>query len=225
MHLNILRTTWVLLAVMGMVEIASARHPHRQRASEAEAGQFDYYLLSLSWSPAFCMQMPDSPECKGARRFGFIVHGLWPQNEQGWPANCGGDFFVPGPVVEGMADLMPAKKLLYHEWSTHGTCSGLDPEAYFGLVRRAWNGVVIPREFTNPGVAIERSPDDIVNAFLRANPRLPAASVVATCDRAGAPRLREVHICFDRQVKARACSADALHQACRAASVIVPPIR
>jgi ribonuclease I len=41
----------------------------------------------------------------------------------------------------------------------------------------------------------------------------------------GAPRLREVHVCFDRELDPRACSADALREACRASSVIVPPIR
>ena len=124
----------VALLMMGVMSIASARHHARE--SDAEAGRFDYYLLSLSWSPAFCVQKPDSPECNGARRYGFIVHGLWPQNERGWPEHCG-DSRIPESVADGIADLMPARQLVYHEWATHGSCSGLAPEEYFSLVRRA----------------------------------------------------------------------------------------
>jgi ribonuclease T2 len=215
---------WVVaVALLGAAPLASARHHHRN--SDTTAGEFDFYLLSLSWSPAFCLQQPDSAECSGPRKFGFIVHGLWPQNERGWPSNCGGTSDVPDAVVEGISDLMPAKKLIYHEWSTHGTCSGLEPEAYFGLVRRARTSINIPSEFTSPGAAIQQAPASIVGAFLHANPRLPADSVVATCSRQGAPRLREVHVCFDRNLQARACSADALKEGCRADSVIVAPIR
>ena len=86
---NAVRVAWFLLALLGAAG-AQARHHHRAQADTAP-GQFDYYLLSLSWSPAFCIQRPDSPECNGPRRFGFIVHGLWPQNERGWPQNCGGN--------------------------------------------------------------------------------------------------------------------------------------
>ncbi len=211
-----------LLTLLCAAPFANARHRHN---SEATPGQFDFYLLSLSWSPAFCLQQPDSPECSGPRRFGFIVHGLWPQNETGWPQNCAGDTWVPDRVAQAISDLMPARKLVYHEWTTHGTCSGLDPQAFFGLVRRAYESVVIPAPFQSTAAPIEQSPDDIVRAFLRANPRMPADSIVATCSRQGAPRLREVHVCFDRDLRARACSAEVLREACRASSVIVPPIR
>jgi ribonuclease T2 len=61
------------LAASGVWQSAAARH---HRHSDDEAGQFDYYLLSLSWSPAFCLQSPGAAECDGPRRFGFIVHGL-----------------------------------------------------------------------------------------------------------------------------------------------------
>ncbi len=100
-----------------------------------------------------------------------------------------------------------------------------DPQAFFSLVRKAYGSVAIPAPFKDANAAIEQPPAAIVNEFLRANPRLPAGSVVATCSRQGEPRLREVHICFDRDLNARACSADALREACRSASVIVPPVR
>lgn len=211
------------LATVGGAMSAAARHRHP--ASDAPAGVFDYYLLSLSWSPAFCLQSPSSAQCSGPRRYGFIVHGLWPQNERGWPENCAGAVQVPDPVVERISDLMPSRQLIYHEWSAHGTCSGLDPENFFNLVRRAYGSVTLPARLVSAGAAIEQSPTAVVNAFLQANPRLPPQSVVATCSGQGAPRLREVHVCFDRELNPRGCSADALREACRAASLIVPPIR
>jgi ribonuclease T2 len=210
------------LAMAGVSSVASARHRHH---SSDVPGVFDYYLLSLSWSPAFCLQSPASAECHGPRPYGFIVHGLWPQNERGFPENCAGTAQVPDQVVEQIEGLMPARKLIYHEWSAHGTCSGLNPADFFALVRRAYGSVTIPRPLVSLGTAIEQSPTAVVNEFLEENPRLPAQSVVATCSGQGAPRLREVHVCFDRELNPRVCSAEALRAACRAASLIVPPIR
>jgi ribonuclease T2 len=222
MFRNAALLTLIALALLGSALTATARH---RRHADDTPGEFDYYLLSLSWSPAFCLQSPNSPECNGPRRYGFIVHGLWPQNERGWPQNCGSSERLPDSVAQQISDLMPARKLIYHEWSTHGTCSGLGAADFFALVRRAHDSVAVPSTYRNPGAAIEQGPDAVVNEFLRANPRLPAQSVVATCSNQGAPRLREVHVCFDRELKPRACSADALREACRAASIIVPPIR
>jgi len=210
-------------ALLGAIGSASARH--RGHASAGEPGDFAYYLLSLSWSPAFCLSSPGAAECNGPRRYGFIVHGLWPQNEQGWPENCDVHRPVPDEVVQGIADLMPARGLVYHEWSAHGTCSGLEPAEFFALVRRAHASIAIPQELSGPRQAIEQPPAAIAGAFLRTNPRLPAQSIVITCSSQGAPRLREVHICLDRHLAPRTCSADAMHGACRAPQVIIPPIR
>jgi ribonuclease T2 len=200
----------------------SARH--RSHASDDIPGEFTYYLLSLSWSPAYCLTSPAAAECSGPRRFGFIVHGLWPQNEQGWPEYCGAPGVVPDEVVQGISDLMPARGLVYHEWSAHGTCSGLRPAEFFALVRRASSSLAIPRELQSPTRAVEVPPAAIAAAFQHANPRLPAQSIVVTCTRQGAPRLREVHLCLDRELAPRVCSADATRGACRAARVIIPPI-
>lgn len=211
------------LALLCAAGLASARH-HRQ-TSESAPGEFDYYLLSLSWSPAFCLQSPGAEECRGPRRFAFIVHGLWPQNERGWPENCAVSRQVPDEVVQGITDLMPARGLIYHEWSAHGTCSGLEPADFFALVRRAYRSVTIPKALAEVPEAVQQSPAAITDAFMRANPSWPAQAVVVTCSGQEAPRLREVHVCFDRNLAPRACSADALRGACRAPQLIVPPVR
>jgi ribonuclease T2 len=223
-HLNVLNAV-LLLLLLTSAATAPVAARHRSHSSGDEPGQFAYYLLSLSWSPAFCASSPGSEECSGPRRFGFIVHGLWPQNEQGWPEHCDFPREVPDEVVSGIADLMPARKLVYHEWSTHGTCTGLEPPDFFALVRRAYKGVVIPAQFVGPTQALDESPAAIVEAFLKANPRFPAQSVAVTCSGQGAARLREVHVCLDRDLAPRNCSADALRGSCKAPEVIIPPIR
>ena len=211
--------------LLGLLVVAAAAGARHRKSSDAEPGVFDYYLLSLSWSPAFCLSDPAAAECNGPKAFGFIVHGLWPQNEKGWPENCDVHQAVPDAVVSGISDIMPARKLVYHEWSAHGTCSGLDPTGFFALLRHAYAGINIPASLTARAQALEQSPGAVAAAFLHANPKLSAASIVVTCSGQDAPRLREVHICLDRRLNPRACSADAARGACRAATLIVPPIR
>ena len=212
----------ILLALSTVATSVAARH---RKLSDAEPGVFDYYLLSLSWSPAFCLSDPGAAECNGPRRFGFIVHGLWPQYEKGWPENCDVHRPVPDDVVSSVSDIMPARGLVSHEWSAHGTCSGLDAKDFFVLVRRAYAGITVPAPLSEVTRQIEQPPGAIAADFLHANPKLAAQSIVVTCSRQDAPRLREVHICLDRDLNPRACSADAGRGACRAATLIVPPIR
>ncbi|HXC07619.1 MAG TPA: hypothetical protein VNV61_01715 [Steroidobacteraceae bacterium] len=198
---------------------------HRGNAGDDIPGEFAYYLLSLSWSPAYCLSSPGADECNGPRGFGFIVHGLWPQFERGWPEYCGARGALPKEVVQGISDLMPAPGLVYHEWSAHGSCSGLSPSEFFALVRRASSSVAIPGEFENPTRATEEPPAAIAAAFQHANPRFPALSILVTCTGQSLPRLKEVHVCLNRDLAPRACSAAAIRGACRAAQVIIPPIR
>ncbi len=219
------RRRWVAFLVLALLCASGASSArHRSRAS-GTPGEFDYYLLSLSWSPAFCLESPDAAECNGLRRYGFIVHGLWPQYERGWPEYCDVHVPVPDEVVQGIADLMPARALVYHEWSAHGTCSGLQPAEFFALVRRANSGIVIPPPLESPTAAVEQSTAAVAGAFLRANPGMPPASIVVTCSGQGAPRLREVRVCLGRDLAPRNCSADAARGACRAPELIVPPVR
>jgi ribonuclease T2 len=221
-ELPLTTTVLILLALLTLATSATARH---RKSSDGEPGTFDYYLLSLSWSPAFCLSDPAAAECNGPRRFGFIVHGLWPQYEQGWPEHCDVHQPVPDNVISSISDIMPARGLVYHEWSAHGTCSGLNPTDFFALVRRAYAGIIVPASLSGVSHQIEQPPGAIAAAFLHANRTLAAQSIVVTCSRQDAPRLREVHICLDRDLNPRACSADAARGACRAATLIVPPIR
>ena len=218
-------STVLAMVLLTVCTLPSASARHRREAADSPPGEFDYYMLSLSWSPAFCLRSPGAPECNGSRRYGFILHGLWPQNERGWPENCDGDRRVPDSVVDEIADLMPARGLVFHEWTTHGTCSGLPVDEFFKLARRARAAVRIPDSLSSPAAAIEVAPQNLLNAFMQANPRLPADSIAIMCSGQSAPRLTEIHVCFDRNLAARTCSTDALRRSCRAPLLLVPPIR
>ena len=198
---------------------------HREYAARAAPGAFSYYLLSLSWSPAFCAESSGAAECMGPQAYGFIVHGLWPQRERGRVEYCRGRGRVPAEVARGVSDLMPTRKLVYHEWQAHGSCSGLDPAGYFGLLRRAAAGVAIPVGFKSPRIARITTPRTIAGEFVRANPSLNAEDIVVACSRGAVPRLTEVRVCLDRGLAPRACSAAALAGRCRAPQVSVLPVK
>ena len=112
------------------------------------AGRFDHYVLSLSWSPAWCAREgaeSGARQCAPGRRLGFTVHGLWPQHETGWPADC--PSARPDPSrreTAAMADLMGSGGLAWYQWKKHGRCSGLPAQDYFALTRRAAAAIRLP---------------------------------------------------------------------------------
>ncbi|MEO1190126.1 MAG: ribonuclease T2 [Pseudomonadota bacterium] len=188
-------------------------------------GDFDFYVLALSWSPSYCASVAPgrSPlQCDSGRPFAFVVHGLWPQYERGWPADC----IEPAPrlsqaAVQGMLDIMPAAGLVRHQWRKHGTCSGLPAEAYFELTRRAFDSVAIPDALQRLEEPLVTSTRALEAAFLEANPDIPADGISARCrDR----RLQELRICFTRELTPRSCEQVERRQ-CREDSVLLPPVR
>ena len=220
---TVLGCAWLLL-LLGVATTATARH-HRN-ASDAVPGRFDYYLLSLSWSPAFCLDSPQSAECQGSRRYGLIVHGLLPQLDDGERiGHCNVRSQVDERVANGMLDLMPATGLIYHEWSAHGTCSGLEPGEYFAQVRRARGEFAVPAVLAEPGAPITQRTATLLEQLRAANPRFPDDSVIVTCSGQDVPRLREVRACVDRELQPRRCGADVLRAACRAPQLLIPPLR
>ena len=189
------------------------------------AGEFDFYVLSLSWSPSYCESAKErkgrpDPQCNG-RPFAFIVHGLWPQYAQGFPSYC--------PVraeklhratVGGALDLMPSPRLVFHEWERHGTCSGLSPHAYFEAVRKARAVVKIPAGYLSPAEPLSVAPDEVAAAFEKANPGLPAGAIAVACD---ATRLTEVRICMGKDFSFDDC-ADVVAHACKHDKIAMPAV-
>lgn len=195
--------------------------------AQAPQPRFDYYLLSLSWSPTYCAE-PDNAardprQCGRERRFSFVVHGLWPQYDRGgWPEHCPtGVRELPAPLTASMLDIMPSPRLVAHQWRKHGACSGLGPQGYFELTRRMRAAVRIPAAYTAPQQTLMVTGADVERAFLAANPGWTPAMVAVQCDDR---RLREVRVCFARDGKPRACARD-VRDRCGPQKVAMPPVR
>lgn len=186
-----------------------------------KAGVFDYYIAAFSWSPSWCAREGDkrgADQCDARHDFGFILHGLWPQFEQGWPSYCPTGESPPEPAMLGaMVDVMGSTGLARHEWKKHGTCSGLSAEAYFALSRAAFDMMTLPR--TSRDIRIR--PDRVEQAFIDANPTLAPDGVTVTC-RGG--YIAEVRICLNRDLSPRICAPDARRD-CRAGPQRMPAIR
>lgn len=213
--------------MLALVLAASGALP--AAADNGKAGVFDYYTLVLSWSPTFCegnTKDGDGPQCSGKRPYAFVLHGLWPQYEKGFPDSCriGKKPWVPGPLIDSMLDIMPSPKLVIHEYKKHGTCSGLDPNGYFALARKLYDKIKIPQDFVAPGQEIVTTPGLIEAAFLAANPGLTAEMLSVACGRRD--RVREVRVCFTRDGDLRSCGRnEAQERLCRSEKVSMPPVR
>jgi ribonuclease T2 len=184
------------------------------KSGESKAG-FDYFLLNLSWSPEFCSTHGSAKEC--ADHDAFVLHGLWPQNNDGtYPENCSN---APGPSDPAeYSDIYPDQGLLAHEWQTHGTCSGLKAEAYFSAARAAFRSVNIPKALSGLTSQTSLPPDQILNLFTASNPAIPRSSLALSC---GNNYLTAVEVCLDQSLHPVACGAI---RSCRANTVrILPP--
>lgn len=183
-------------------------------AQPAGPQNFDYYLLNLSWSPEFCHSHQSAPECgRGAT---FVLHGLWPQNSDGsYPQNCSD---APGPANPSQySDIYPDQGLLEHEWRTHGTCSGLAPDAFFTSARAAFQSFTVPPKLAQLNAQISLPPDQILSLVRESNPSIAASSLALSC---GNNYLTAVEICLDKQLHSIACGPV---RSCKAQTVRIPP--
>jgi ribonuclease T2 len=175
---------------------------------------FDYYLLTLSWSPQFCSTHASAAEC--AQHATFVMHGLWPENGNGsYPQSCSN---ARGPADPSKySDLYADPGLLQHEWQKHGTCSGLSPDDYFSAARKAFQSVTIPSQLTGLTSQISMAPEDILGLFTQANPGIPRASLALSC---GNNSLTAVEVCLDKSLQPTSCSGV---RSCSANVVRIPP--
>jgi len=222
------RTIAVILLALITAGDGFARHHHSQGdgntgrdAAKGRPGEFDYYLLSLSGSPQFCSNHSDPEQCQGVRKYTFVVHGLWPQYDRGWPQFCQPSTAVPAELAASMLDLMPNRQLVQHEWDRHGTCSGLDQKAYFDLIRRVRSSINIPKGYAQPLRQVTQTPSQIKQHFEAANTGFGEDSVRLACS---GRFLSEVDMCLGKDLKARPCSSD-VRDKCSAPEVILRPVR
>jgi len=212
------------------VQDAAGNSGHALRHSQGsnQPGQFDFYVLALSWSPSYCASARErtprrvpKQQC-GTRPFAFVVHGLWPQYERGYPSYCQ----RPAPrisrgLADSMLDLMPSPRLVYHEWDRHGTCSGLPAKAYFASVRKARAVVKVPPNYAELAKPLTVTPSEVAAAFLKVNPGLRPSEMAVACDR---KRLTEIRICLNKDFTFRDCGA-VMRGSCRLDKVVMPATR
>jgi ribonuclease T2 len=193
------------------------------QAEGEPAGEFDYWVLALSWSPTWCALEGDdrgSPQCD--RSLGFVLHGLWPQYEQGWPSFCRTGQRDPSRAdTAAMADIMGDSGSAWHQWRKHGRCSGLSARDYFALSRQAFASVTPPPQLQRLDQPVRLPARVVEQAFLAANPGLARDMLTITC-RDG--RIQEARICLTREMEPRTCGPDVIRD-CRLDDALLDPVR
>ncbi len=238
------RVRYVISALIALAAVAvpawaqfgpgpGGRAPYgNQPPPKNEAGRFDYYSLVLSWSPTHCAtnsRGPSDQQCnpRSGRGYAFVLHGLWPQYEKGFPGDCPTRErpFVPQQTIDRMLDIMPSAPLVIHEYKKHGTCSGLSPDAYYELSRKLFNKVKVPARYDRPNQPFFVTPGEVAQDFTSINPGLKPDMLGVVCGGQGG-RLREVRVCFSREGEFRTCGQnESPRRLCNLQRMFVPPVR
>jgi ribonuclease T2 len=183
---------------------ACTRNRSENRAQQDDPGSFDYYILALSWAPNFCTTHSGSAtECGTGRRVAFVLHGLWPQSEQG-PLDqpCQHTAPVAGDIVRYALNFYPSAGLVQHEWQCHGIYSGLSSADYFHAAASVYQSLRIPPAIAALSQDTEENAATLAQQFEQAN-SAPRGSFVSSCHDG---ELVAVEACFTRDLKLRSCS-------------------
>lgn len=167
----------------------------------------DYYMLALSWSPGFCDiqrekygdQLPYSSQyqCGNNRTFGWVVHGLWPQNANArtvsdHPRFCKGDLpALPKGLLAQYLAISPGEKLLQGEWEKHGSCAFDSAQQYFAKEQELFNALKLPNQ--------KLSRDELFGWMKQHNPQLKNAYLRASRN--------ELFICYDKKWQVMNCQS------------------
>ena len=189
----------------------------------AQGTGFDFYVISLSWSPSYCAERgldANRRQCGVDRDYAFIAHGLWPQFASGYPEFCptSEPERVPNALVATIMDIMPSAGLVGHQWRKHGSCTGLTQAAYLEATREAYERIAIPRKLESALTPSRVSAEAVEAAFISANPGLTPDGIAASCK---SGRLTEVRICLTKELEFRSCS-EVDTRGCRASNLFVP---
>lgn len=195
------------------------------RAEGERAGEFDYYVLSLSWSAAWCALEGDAradPQCDDGRGLTFVLHGLWPQDEAGWPSYCRTAERDPTrAMTAAMADIMGGAGLAFYQWKKHGRCSGLSAEDYYRTARQAYESIMVPEFFEDVARPLTLPASVIEDAFIEANPGLKRDQITITCKDG---LIQEARICLTPELEPRRCGSDVIRD-CRLSDAVLEPVR
>lgn len=188
-------------------------------------GVFDYYVVSLSWSPNWCVIEGDarnSPQCDNGSGHGWILHGLWPQFHRGYPSFCQTADRPPSRgMTSDMADIMGTSGLAWHQWRKHGSCTGLSATAYYALSREAYARITRPAVFRKLDRDIALPASVVEEAFLKANPKMERDGVTVTCRD---NHIQEVRVCLSKSLDPVPCGQDVVRD-CRLKDALFTPMR
>jgi len=194
-------------------------------ADNEAPGDFDYYVLSLTWSPNWCALEGDArgdDQCDDRHAFTFTLHGLWPQYEAGYPANCRTTAHDPSRAeTAAMADIMGSGGLAWYQWKKHGRCSGLSSADYFALARRAYASITVPAVFSKLRDDVTLPASVVEEAFLEANPSMTRDQITITCDQG---MIQEARICLTRDLAPRRCGPDVIRD-CTLPDAVMEAVR
>lgn len=167
------------------------------------------YTLALTWAPQYChANARDGSarfECASGNRFGFTLHGLWPDGtERAWPQYCATAPILDPATIRRHLCTTPSPQLLQHEYAKHGTCMGVPPARYFAQSTDLYARVRYP---DMAALSRRRSltAGQFAAAFARANRGMTPAMVRVTANRQG--WLDEVWLCLDTRFARIACPA------------------
>ena len=164
------------------------------------------YTLALAWSPEYCRtrlaSARDRIQCGGGNRFGFTLHGLWPDGTgKSGPQYCKPAALLDETVIRRSLCATPSAQLLQHEWAKHGTCMTAEPARYFATSTRLYRGIAYPDM-----AALSRrlqTTASVTRAFARANPALRADMIRLNVN--GKGWLEEVWLCLGTDLGPRRC--------------------
>jgi ribonuclease T2 len=213
-------------ALILLATAAAAQGTGPRESRGAPAGTFDFWVLALSWSPGFCEATGSGrgrEQCEAGRQLGFVVHGLWPQFESGYPSFCEpGGRFPARAAVDGARDLFPDESLARYQWRKHGTCSGLAPTEYYRAVRLARERVRVPDRLEKPATSAKVLAAEIERAFAQVNPDLRPDMMAVAC---GRRIFQEIRICLTRDLRAFRACPEVDRDGCRAGEITVNAVR
>lgn len=168
------------------------------------------YTLALSWSPQYCRGAQGREasrfQCGGGNRFGFTLHGLWPDGRgKEWPQYCRTTTLLPRATIRRHLCATPSAQLMQHEWAKHGTCmAGYTPDRYFAQSTGMYRRLRFPDMDAlsrRPALTVATLAEEIA----RANPGMRASMMRITTTRQG--WLDEVWLCTDTRFRYRTCPA------------------
>jgi len=206
--------------LVALVLSAGLAHAEGERA-----GEFDYYVMALSWSPTWCALEGDarnSPQCDDDKDNGWVLHGLWPQYENGWPSYCRTNARNPSRAdTRAEADLFGSSGNAWHQWNKHGRCTGLRADDYYKIARLAYDEINRPDVLRKLDRPVRLPAKVIEQAFIEENQSLEPDQITITCKQG---RIQEARICLTRDLELRSCGADVLRD-CSSQDALLDPIR